>query len=46
MSIGVHSIGETAIAAQADPTKNGRNVPPHKRTIVASADRVTQPEPR
>lgn len=46
MSIAMHSIGETAIAAQADPTKNGRNVPPHKRTIVASPDRVAQPEAR
>ena len=46
MSIGIHSIGETAVAAQADPSKNGRNVPPHKRTVVASPDRVALPEAR
>ena len=47
MSIGIHSLGEAALAAQADPAKNGKKGgPPPKRTIVARTDTMAQPEAR
>jgi len=46
MSIGIHSLGEAALAAQADPAKNGKGGPPPKRTIVARTDTMAQPEAR
>ena len=45
MSIGALPIGNAAIAAQAT-AKPEAGSPPHKRTIVASPDRVARPEPR
>jgi hypothetical protein len=46
MSISAHSISEAPVAAQADAKKNGRDSPPHKRTIVAASDAVAHPEAR
>jgi len=46
MSIGIHCLGEAALAAQLDPAKNGKGGPPPKRTIVAKTDTVAQPEAR
>jgi hypothetical protein len=45
MSIGEDSIGESTIAAQSTPTTSTKGPPP-KRTVVATADPATQPEPR
>jgi hypothetical protein len=45
MSIGALSISEAPIAAQSGSNSNVKNPPP-KRTIVATADPVAQPEPR
>jgi hypothetical protein len=46
MSIAAPAISEAAIAAQADSSLAGRKPSPPKRTIVANADAVAQPEPR
>ena len=45
MSLGAVSIGEVPLAAQPmAATSSGK--PPPKRTTVAKADTVAQPEPR
>jgi hypothetical protein len=45
MSIGADAISENTIAAQSSPSSSGKGPPP-KRTVVATSDVVTQPEPR
>lgn len=45
MSLGAASIGEIPLAAQPVPATSSSKPPP-KRTTVARADAVTQPEPR
>lgn len=45
MSIGANAISENTIAAQTAQSATGKGPPP-KRTLVAAADTVAQPEPR
>ncbi|NUR45276.1 MAG: hypothetical protein HOP91_03830 [Sphingomonas sp.] len=45
MSIGADAISETTIGAQSTATTATKGPPP-KRTVVATADPATQPEPR
>lgn len=46
MSIGVLTVSEAPISAQANTNSDKNGGPPPKRTIVATADTVAQPEPR
>lgn len=46
MSMGSSAIGEKAVAAQQNAAPAATKSPPGKRTTVAIADQVQQPEAR
>jgi hypothetical protein len=46
MSIAAAAIGAQAIAAQPRPTSKVKGGPPPRRTVVATADAIAQPEAR